>query len=93
VVGRWAGGADDRAPENPDHPYYSRLDWEFYHPINGNDNAVPRIKGMPGCKSFEMCGFDTNATELGVGRFKLSNDAVSRYGLGNITCTLQQCGG
>lgn len=91
VVGKWAGGALDL---EPNHPLYSRLDWEFYGipPVVGfDDSLAPRIKGMPGCKSLEMCS-GNNATEEGVGIFRVSPSAAGRYLLGNITCTPGQCG-
>ena len=78
VVGQWAGGALDQ-----DNDIYSRLDWEFYTDVTGND--VPKIKGMMGCKSKEMCG-GANATEIGVGKFRLSRDAIQRYKLEDIYC-------
>lgn len=86
VVGRWAGGADDQA-----HNANSRLDWEFYSSL-GAETPVSKIKGMPGCKSREMCGFDMNTTELGVGIFRMSSNAGSRYGMDNMTCNGIQCG-
>ena len=87
LVGQWAGGADDQ-----DNDKLSRLDWEFYQAINDpsklalvDPNAM-KIKGMPGCKNTEMCSSASNATSKGVGRFKLSQDAISRYSMENIKC-------
>ncbi len=78
LAGKWAGGADDQ-----DNDYRSRLDWEFYREMNG----YTRIKGMPGCKSKQMCTLSNqNATEVGIGKFKLSIDAIKRYDLGEIAC-------
>ncbi len=88
VVGKWAGGAEDKEGS---HPLYSRLDWEFYSQVMGNEGLVPRIKGMPGCKNFGMCS-GTNATDEGVGKFRLSRDAAIRYLMNDITCTEGQCG-
>ena len=79
VVGQWAGGALDKARDG-----YSRLDWEFYRASHIND---ARIKGMMGCKSKEMCATsNTNATDIGVGKFRLSSDATARYGSAGISC-------
>jgi hypothetical protein len=79
VVGRWAGGAGDM-----DNDDLSRLDWEFYG--SGGGFNPPRIKGMMGCKSKEMCSSD-DAVKMGVGHFRLSrDDAVERYGLLGIYC-------
>jgi len=78
VVGRWAGGADDK---NID--IYSRLDWEFYSKKTGN--GVPKIKGMMGCKNKEMCIGDV-AADIGLGHFRLSDDAAKRYGSELISC-------
>ena len=88
VVGRWAGGADDTANDY-EADTYSRLDWEFYKdsPVIGND--APKIKGMMGCKSKEMCIVsNNNATEIGVGKFRLSENAIIRYGATRISCGL-----
>jgi len=85
VVGQWAGGAEDKGG-NYAADSYSRLDWEFY---SGLTNDVTKIKGMMGCKSREMCtgpGYSSNATLIGVGRFRLSDDAVSRYWSTLISC-------
>ncbi len=77
VVGKWAGGADDQGSD-----IYSRLDWEFYSEVS---SQVSDIKGMPGCKNFAMCSA-TNATKEGVGKFKLSSDALGAYGALQIAC-------
>ncbi|MCX8194745.1 MAG: hypothetical protein N3G22_01405 [Candidatus Micrarchaeota archaeon] len=87
VVGTWAGGSEDSSysspPQDASHETFSRLDWEFYRRWSGE-----KIKGMPGCKSREMCGSpDNNATKLGVGRFTLTTDSIARYGLGELSCT------
>lgn len=79
VVGQWAGGAEDQG-----HDGLSRLDWEFYG--SGGGFMPPKIKGMMGCKSKEMCGSD-DAAKWGVGHFRLSlDDAAERYGLMDIYC-------
>jgi len=86
VVGKWAGGADDTAGTYA-ADLYSRLDWEFYKSTGGSSINALRIKGMMGCKSEEMCKMsNTNATTVGVGKFRLSNPAINRYGLGEIAC-------
>ena len=79
VVGKWAGGAQD-----PLHYGNSRLDWEFYSSTAQN----VKIKGMPGCKNKEMCegGSSNDATKCGVGVFRLTEDAIRRYGLEKIAC-------
>ena len=80
VIGQWAGGAIDQSRD-----INSRLDWEFYKGVTGNN--VPKIKGMMGCKSKEMCKpSNLNATQIGVGKFRLSNDAITRYLSTNISC-------
>ncbi len=79
VVGQWAGGAIDQSRDG-----YSRLDWEFYGASHVND---ARIKGMMGCKSKEMCSVsNSNATKIGVGKFRLSTDSAARYGSSSISC-------
>jgi len=84
VVGQWAGGKEDSADDYA-ADLYSRLDWEFYEETGGND--VAKIKGMMGCKSKEMCTpLSRNATEMGVGKFRLSDDATERYGSTDISC-------
>jgi len=84
VVGQWAGGAEDRGG-NYAADLYSRLDWEFYQGLGGND--VSRIKGMMGCKGRDMCVISNlNATKIGVGKFRLSDDAAARYGAEAISC-------
>jgi len=78
LVGTWAGGNDDQANDGR-----SRLDWEFY-----SSEILPqpaKAKGMMGCKSFSMCG-GQNATKVGVGHFRLSQNATNRYGLDKISC-------
>jgi hypothetical protein len=81
VIGTWAGGADDRG-----HDIYSRLDWEFYGQHTVTQGPV-KIKGMPGCKNLDMCTpQNTNATDEGLGKFKLSLDAISRYNLQKVAC-------
>lgn len=90
VIGRWAGGADDK---DDGHPDFSRLDHEFYNREGVRDDSLfPRIMGMPGCKSYEMCSNDPNVTELGVGIFRVSDDAAGRYGMDGIRCTSEHCG-
>jgi len=80
VVGQWAGGKDNK---NAD--MYSRLDWEFY--ADPSITTGPKIKGMMGCKSKEMCiASNPDATDIGVGKFRLSNDAANRYGSALISC-------
>jgi len=85
VLGTWAGGADDSSYSSPPHIGHedlSRLDWEFYKGQQGE-----KVKGMPGCKSLEMCGSaENNATRQAVGRFRLSVDALARYGMREIAC-------
>ena len=84
VVGQWAGGAEDKEGDHA-ADLYSRLDWEFYKGLEGND--VSRIKGMMGCKSKGMCIVSNlNATKIGVGKFRLSDDAAARYGAEDISC-------
>jgi len=86
VVGKWAGGKDDLIG---DHPLYSRLDREFF---TGSffPSQLYKIKGMMGCKSTEMCagGAGNNATQDGVGVFRLGPGAISDYGLDEIACGL-----
>ena len=82
VVGQWAGGAMDQGSDS-----YSRLDWEFYGPAP--ESNVNKIKGMMGCKSKEMCTAD-NATTMGLGKFRLSQDGESRYGSADISCSVGQ---
>jgi len=85
VVGRWAGGALDTADDYAADEY-SRLDWEFYDEMV---NGVSKVKGMMGCKSKEMCIVSNkNATEIGVGKFRLSKNATTRYGANGISCGL-----
>ena len=80
VVGQWAGGAIDQGRDP-----YSRLDWEFYHSPPFTGNGISMIKGMMGCKSKEMCSTD-NATKIGLGHFRLTDDATSRYMSTLISC-------
>lgn len=71
VVGRWAGGEDDEAREE-----YSRLDWEFY-----NETMGIRVKGMPGCKTPDMC-----EEHSPVGHFRVSEETANRYGIEELLC-------
>jgi len=83
VVGKWAGGADDNFN---DDQKLTKLDWRFYSADGPKpDTATPKIKGMMGCKSRDMCS-GTNATSVGVGFFKLRLDDLNRYGLNQTSC-------
>ncbi|MCX8174789.1 MAG: hypothetical protein N3E51_01125 [Candidatus Micrarchaeota archaeon] len=84
VVGQWAGGKLDQS-----HDGLSRLDWEFYS-AQAPATQPARIKGMPGCKSVQMCDIsNTEPVKEGVGKFRLSIDAIKRYGVGKIACNSQ----
>ena len=93
VVGQWAGGAMDS-----DGGYaadsYSRLDWEFYKSTDTKDAMnAQKMKGMMGCKSKEMCtgpSDKSNATTVGLGRFRLSGEAAARYAAKLISCEATQ---
>jgi hypothetical protein len=78
LVGKWAGGKDDEL-----YDVRSRLDWEFYP--SSQPSPILKAKGMMGCKSKPMCS-GQNATKEGVGKFKLSQDAASRYSLNQPAC-------
>ena len=71
VVGRWAGGSLD-----PDNEGNSRVDHVFY----GNSPSGVPVKGMPGCKSEEMCLGDA-AVDESVGHFRI--DQAHSYGDGD----------
>ncbi|VVB99631.1 Uncharacterised protein [uncultured archaeon] len=87
VAGQWAGGADDKYSSYA-NDQLSRLDWEFYGPQSGVIGTPEKIKGMPGCKSLEMCSISAvNATKEGLGKFRLSQDAIARYKLTPIKCS------
>ena len=61
---------------------HDRCDWDFYSGTGGDYE----MKGMPGCKSAQMCVPDTNATKEGVGIFRLTQNATARYGMEGIAC-------
>ncbi len=71
LVGKWAGGMD-----SPDYDNRSRVDFEFFQPTL---DAV-KVRGMPGCKSFEMCSavVGDNAP---LGHFRMSADSLTAYGI------------
>lgn len=72
LVGEWAGGKNLIEYEN-----YSRTDFEFFRKINGE-----KVRGMPGCKSSEMCAILTG-TDAPLGHFRLSLDSLNFYGIKN----------
>ncbi|MCX8196898.1 MAG: hypothetical protein N3G80_01100 [Candidatus Micrarchaeota archaeon] len=78
VVGTWAGGKDDKLQNGR-----SRLDWEFYQA--SQPSLVLKIKGMMGCKDKEMCSGMAPLNES-VGHFRLSREAIQRYGAREIAC-------
>lgn len=84
VVGKWAGGGDDAA-----HNGYSRLDRKFY---SEGFADYTKIKGMPGCKSLEMCGAQ-EAIDFGVGHFGLDGESIASYGVEAISCSGNDGGG
>ncbi|MEM4633920.1 MAG: hypothetical protein QW275_02075, partial [Candidatus Anstonellaceae archaeon] len=87
VVGKWAGGADDSG-NGGEHQKLTKLDWTFYSSdLPKPESLAPRIKGMMGCKSKEMCQSSAPNNE-GVGFFRLRNEDVSRYGLDKIACNV-----
>lgn len=74
VVGNWA--KEDR----------SRVDEVYYQP---SDTSRTKIKGMPGCKSIEMCD---DAVSSAIGNFWIDysgggSNHLSFYGLNNVRCT------
>ncbi|MFA6489786.1 MAG: hypothetical protein WCT52_03830 [Candidatus Micrarchaeia archaeon] len=84
-----AGGWLDTGTGNSfDHDMRSRVDWEFY----SSQSVFPpqttfKIKGMAGCRNEQMCqGSNTTAISDGVGKFWLTDSAISRYGIGDIAC-------
>lgn len=88
VQGKWAGGYGDTSKDE-----CSRIDYSFVGCIAGHsaDKSDSSIKGMPGCKSQEMCSGD-DAVNEGIGHFGLSyldnhgSDQITDYGLGWIAC-------
>ncbi|VVB58803.1 Uncharacterised protein [Candidatus Anstonella stagnisolia] len=78
VVGKWAGGGEDAA-----HNAYSRLDRKFY---SEGFPDYTKIKGMPGCKSKEMCSAQ-EAIDFGVGHFGLDRESIGAYGVDAISCS------
>ncbi|MEW6528817.1 MAG: hypothetical protein AB1391_02930 [Candidatus Micrarchaeota archaeon] len=75
LVGEWTGGKNLIEYEN-----YSRVDWEFFNKTMGI-----KIRGMPGCKTFEMCSIDVG-TDAPLGHFRLSDNSLTIYNLVNIAC-------
>ncbi len=71
VVGKAFGGDEFSKGRN-----WSRIDWEF---VSGMDGI--KVRGMPGCKSFEMC------SELNfLGNFALTEQSLSDYNMDEIAC-------
>lgn len=84
VEGRWAGGEDDRNHENcsrVDHVFYNSS-YSPYTTCDGEQKGI-RIKGMPGCKSKEMCTFgqasDSLYFDAPLGRFVMDNASIEDY--------------
>ncbi|MCX8198027.1 MAG: hypothetical protein N3F07_02420 [Candidatus Micrarchaeota archaeon] len=87
LVGRWAGGSDD-ASNGGQHQRLTKLDWVFYSTYPPQTEALtPRIKGMMGCKSKDMCS-SNDPNQIGVGFFRLRNEDVARYGLNLTACNV-----
>lgn len=71
VVGKVFGGEDFSKGRN-----WSRIDWEFVSRMEGI-----KVRGMPGCKSFDMC------SELNfLGNFALTEQSLSDYNMDEIAC-------
>ena len=71
VVGKVFGGDEFSKGSN-----WSRIDWEFVSEAEGI-----KVRGMPGCKSFEMC------SELNfLGNFALTKESLSDYNMDEIAC-------
>ncbi len=84
VLGRWAGGGDFTIGDD-----YSRVDYKFYQRtiVNSDLEHTGKIKGMPGCKGTAMCDERNDAPIFdGVGKFRLDEDSISEYRLGEIAC-------
>ncbi|MGC8899144.1 MAG: hypothetical protein ACP5KP_01335 [Candidatus Micrarchaeia archaeon] len=71
VVGKVYGGEEFSRGKN-----WSRIDWEFV-----NETEGIKVRGMPGCKSFEMCSSSTP-----VGNFALSEENLADYNMNEIAC-------
>jgi len=71
VVGEVYGGDLYQKGRN-----WSRIDWEFVNRTEGI-----KVRGMPGCKSFEMCSRQTP-----VGNFALSEENLGDYYMDWIAC-------
>jgi len=89
VEGRWAGGDYDT-----DHESCSRVDHNFYHNYPTTCVEGTRIKGMPGCKSKDMCT-DSPAdpfTAQFLGRFRMDDYHMTAYSNDSINnVTLISC--
>ncbi|MFH1286120.1 MAG: hypothetical protein ABIH99_06080, partial [Candidatus Micrarchaeota archaeon] len=59
---------------------YSKLDYEYFAL---NPGADYKIKGMPGCKSVEMCS--SPGSPLGI--FELGSSSLSSFGAESLTCS------
>lgn len=90
VEGLWAGGPLDE-PKRDRNKVYSRVGHVFYEEDTGTIDDKMRVKGMPGCKSKDMCTLyyvpdDYKAACLG--RFAMDKEDMERYSLdedSNIT--------
>lgn len=84
VAGQWAGGKLDQL-----HDEKSRVDFEFYSEPPLDPVRLDKIKGMPGCKSKDMCSSD-EATTDGIGKFRMGIESWDLYGLSGLTCENSQ---
>jgi len=74
IVGKFVGGSEAKYSDSR-----SRLDRElFLNPAGTN----VKIRGMPGCKSPEMCDNDNSI----LGHFRMSEDAINDYLVTDIAC-------
>ncbi|MEM4194726.1 MAG: hypothetical protein QXY05_00285 [Candidatus Anstonellales archaeon] len=71
VVGEVYGGELYSKARN-----WSRIDWEFIKEMEGI-----KVRGMPGCKSFEMCSGHTP-----IGNFALTEESLGEYNMDEIAC-------
>ncbi|PIT84245.1 hypothetical protein COU37_04240 [Candidatus Micrarchaeota archaeon CG10_big_fil_rev_8_21_14_0_10_45_29] len=85
--GTWAGGMNDESREQFEAS--SRIDYQFYSGESTPSCSGYFEKGMPGCKTLEVCSNQTLARDYGPGRFALTNktdeNPSQRYNIDALT--------
>ncbi len=76
-------GPEYGGEEVPSYQDNSKLDFEFVRQWLHNDDSIP-IRGMPACKSEDMCSMDVDDTFLA--KFSISSENIISLDLEAVAC-------